>query len=411
MNKKDFLWNMIGSGLYAAVTFIFTALANWLTDSVSAGFFAMTFTTALMMQPLGIFEVRPFQVTDVRFKYQFAHYFSFRLVTCCLFLMAGMVYGFITADGAGMFIAVMMVFLFKSVDCVGDVFEGEFQRRERMDIAGKSLAYRMVLVIAAYCITIALTKNILAAVTVTAGAAFVGFFLFDIRWMRRFSGIKLEFSSDQVRAILQDCLVLCLSSLMCSYTWNCSKYAVEAVMGNQVATISYNMLMMPTLAINLVSGIIFKPLLTSLALKYAQGRIKEFYGVIRKLLLGIGLLTGAALAGAFLLGIPVLSLLTPYSLSGYRGVLLVLVLGSGFTAVTVILYYVLTVMRRQYLIFFGYLFVFLPSLVIPKMLTETAGFWGAASSYAGLMALQCIVFYGMIRHTSRKRGVPDETDS
>ena len=160
-----------------------------------------------------------------------------------------------------------------------------------------------------------------------------------------------------------------------------------------------------------MSGIIFKPLLTSLALKYAQGRIKEFYGVIRKLLLGISLLTGAALAGAFLLGIPVLSLLTPYSLSGYRGVLLVLVLGSGFTAVTVILYYVLTVMRRQYLIFFGYLFVFLPSLVIPKMLTETAGFWGAASSYAGLMALQCIVFYGMIRHTSRKRGASDETDS
>ena len=182
MNKKDFIWNMIGSGLYAAVTFIFTALANWLTDSASAGFFAMTFTTALMMQPLGIFEVRPFQVTDVRFKYQFAHYFSFRLVTCALFLMAGMVYGFITADGVGMFIAVMMVFLFKSADCVGDVFEGEFQRRERMDIAGKSLAYRMVLVIAAYCITIALTKNILAAVTVTAAAAFVGFFLFDIRW-------------------------------------------------------------------------------------------------------------------------------------------------------------------------------------------------------------------------------------
>ena len=65
MNKKDFLWNMIGSGLYAAVTFIFTALANWLTDLASAGFFAMTFTTALMMQPLGIFEVRPLQVTDM----------------------------------------------------------------------------------------------------------------------------------------------------------------------------------------------------------------------------------------------------------------------------------------------------------------------------------------------------------
>ena len=134
-----------------------------------------------------------------------------------------------------------------------------------------------------------------------------------------------------------------IGSILCLYIFNASNYAVDAVyQGADAASEDiryvYACIFMPTSVINLASGFVFKPVLTTMAAHYVEGRLSAFGSLVGKLLLGVTALTALALAGGALLGIPVLSLIYGYDLNGYLPELLVLILGGGFNAAGIILY-------------------------------------------------------------------------
>lgn len=81
------------------------------------------------------------------------------------------------------------------------------------------------------------------------------------------------------------------------------------------------------------------------------------------MLLWIGFLTIAAVAGSWLLGIPVLNYVSGFDLSPYKMDLVIIMLGGGANALMALFYYILTVMRKQYLVLGGYTFGFLVAII------------------------------------------------
>ena len=73
MNKKKFIWNMLGSGIYSLATVIFVMLAKRIVGEEAGAKFYMAFTTGQMLLTIGYFEIRPFQVTDVKGQIGRAH--------------------------------------------------------------------------------------------------------------------------------------------------------------------------------------------------------------------------------------------------------------------------------------------------------------------------------------------------
>ena len=108
------------------------------------------------------------------------------------------------------------------------------------------------------------------------------------------------------------------------------------------------------MVINLVSGFIFKPLLTTLAKRWSEGSKRGFVAIIAKGLLAVFATSVLALLIAYPLGIPVLSFLYGVDLSEFRSVLLVLLVGGGFNAASVILYYGIITTRHQNIVLPGY---------------------------------------------------------
>ena len=76
MNKKKFIWNMLGSGIYSLATVIFVMLAKRIVGEEAGAKFYMAFTTGQMLLTIGYFEIRPFQVTDVKGQYRAEAYFG-----------------------------------------------------------------------------------------------------------------------------------------------------------------------------------------------------------------------------------------------------------------------------------------------------------------------------------------------
>ena len=389
--RKNVVWNIIGSLIFALASIVLFAVAARATGEYYGGIFSIAFTTGQLLLTIGYYEVRPFQVTDMAHQYSFQDYFSARVITSVTMAVAGAVYVLASRPGAVKGTVIFLMCLYKLMDGVADVFEGEFQRQGRLDIAGKSLAFRTLFSGGMFIIVVYAVRDIVIASAAAVAAAVFAFAVFDLVIIGEFEPIAFSRAWKKVFGLLRDCTSLFVGGFLYLYICNAAKYAIDAYMTEEAVTY-YTDIYLPTSTINLLSGFIFKPLLTTMGLSYELGEWKRFRSIVAKLLLGIVGLTVVCCLGAYVLGIPVLSLVFGHDLGGYRTALVILILGGGFNAAAMRLYYALTTMRKQILILFCYGISFLLAVAAAPYLVKHYGIMGGAVSYTGVMAVVVMTF-------------------
>jgi O-antigen/teichoic acid export membrane protein len=406
MKKKQFIWNMLGSGIYSLATVIFVMLAKRLVGEEAGAKFYMAFTTGQMLLTIGYFEIRPFHVTDVKQQYKAKEYFGFRVISSAAMLACAVVVGIVyvvngKADAAGFMLIITMCIL-KMFDGIADVFEGEFQRNDRIDISGMSMAFRTMAIMAAFSIIAWVTRNIYAASAAAAVTGLAGTAVVAVVWSRWFEPLSVSFDREKMKSLFRSTILLFIGSAMCMWLWNGTKYVVEWTLTDR-DTLAYGIVFMPTMVINLGSSFVFKPMLTTLARHYEQGEYKAFAKLVAILVAtAVGITVVTLGAGAWL-GIPVLSWLYDIELAPYKSVMLVLIAAGGFNAVSILFYYALTVMRLQKEIFAGYTITFVVSIILPIVMVKAMGIAGAGTSYLIVMMLLTVLFGGMLCVKLKKR--------
>ena len=399
--RKNIIWNMIGSLLFALASILLFAVAARATGEYYGGIFSIAFTTGQMLLTIGYYEVRPFQVTDVAGEYSFSEYLSARVITCIAMVIAGILYILISgATGVRAAVIFLMCF-YKLVDGAADVFEGEFHRKGRLDLSGKSMAFRTLFSGGVFVIVVIVTKNIVAASAAAVIAAVLGFVVFDLFVIGSFEPLRLSTSKKRVLRLLRDCFFLFLGSFLYLYICNAAKYAVDACMSEEAVTY-YTDLYLPTSTINLLSGFIFKPLLTTMGESCEHGEWERFRSMVYRLLLGITGLTAVCCLGAFLLGIPVLSLLYQKDISALRIHLILVVLGGGIFAVCQLYYYIFVILRRQKWIMKIYLCITVVAVPTTAVCVHSAGLIGAVLSFVILHAILALCYTARIYAVLRR---------
>lgn len=394
-SKQNFIWNMIGSGIYAMSTVLFLLLAKRVAGEEAGAKFYMAFTTGQMLLTIGYFEIRPFQVTDVYKEYQPQEYFGFRAITSFAMLIAGIAVCFVYFLNGKInllgIVLIMSMCLYKMSDGYSDVFEGEFQRNDRIDLAGKAMGFRTLACLAIFGITIFVTKNVYLSSVLTALVGIAGTAIVGKRWSGRYGRFGLSIKKEKMKGLFNSTFLIFIGSAMCMWLWNGTKYVVEWNLSD-ADTLIYGILFMPNMVINLCSTFILKPMLTTLAKYYSDGDKKSFDALMIKLSLVIALLTFICLCGGVVVGIPVLEVMYDVELGKYTLSMLILILAGGVNAVSVLIYYALMVMRRQKQIFVGYGISFAVSLAAPVILVKTYGIFGAALSYLLIMGILLLAF-------------------
>lgn len=395
--RDNFLWNMIGSVLYAAATILLVRFTRSAAGTGAGADFNIAFKTGQILLTIGYFEIRPFQVTDVKNEYSFQDYLSLRVITCAVMAASGFLFPWLKGESGQRFALFFLLCLYKMMDGAADVFEGEFQKNGRMDLAGKSVAFRTVLSVTVYAVAVTVTGDVLLSVILMVIAAAVGVLIFDVALIGSFARMQISFDRERLLQLIRSTALLFVGSLLCLYIFNASNYAVDDVFQGADAASEdlryiYACIFMPTSVINLASGFLFKPILTTLATHFAEGRLKEFAVLMGKLSGGVVLITAVCLAGGALLGLPVLSVVYGFDLTGYLTELEILILGGGFNAAGILLYYAMTVMRRQKAILLCYGITSVATLAVSTPAVRQWGLMGAAASYCAMMALQALVF-------------------
>ena len=386
VTRQDVVWNMGGSTASAIASAIMVLGVTRIAGAVSGGVFSIAFSTAQMLMMLGNYGIRTYQVSDAKERFSFGDYFWNRILTCAMMMICSLLWCVLLRYDLQKSAVVLLVSACRMVEAFADVLEGRMHQQYHLALAGKSLALRTCCYSLAFFTALVVTRDLVLSAAVMLVTTLLCVVCFTIPRQHGSSPGSGKGNLRHIGLLLKTCFPLFLSMFLLMYIVNTPKYAIDSL-GTEQEQACYAILYLPAQVIALFSTYIFKPMLNGLTENWQNKDFQSFFGLIVKVSIGLAGVTVFGMLGAYLLGIPILSLLSSLDLSSYRGALTVIMLGGGFSALASMLTQVLTIMRRQKAIMLGYLITTGASLVVPYLVVGQFGASYASVGYFILMLL------------------------
>lgn len=390
--RAAYLWNTAGSMLNAFQSVIMLMVLTRVCDMATAGVFTLAYANANLFLNMGSYGMRNFQASDVRPTYGFRAYGRSRLITCVAMVACSYAYLAWSAVTVGYpadkVAAVALMTLFKGVDSVEDVFDGNFQQQGRLDVAGRLMTGRVGSSIVVFAGTVIATRDLVLA----TGAGFawtLAFLAFGLVLIRRRLSLPRPCDDAPEQSpwkLLRECLPLFLAAFLLFYVGNAPKYAIDALM-DDTAQAQYGFIAMPVFVVGLLAQFVYMPMVEPLSQLWNAGDRRAFVGGFVKQILIVAGITFVCVAGAWLLGVPVLGWLYNTNLAPYQVDLCVLVLGGGFLALAQLFTMGITIMRQQSRLVWGYVAVAIAAALVSNPLVAAWGITGASVAYIACMVV------------------------
>ena len=404
IDRDSYLWNMIGSLLNAFQSVIMLMILTRTVNLYEAGLFTIAYANANLFLNIGKYGVRNFQVSDTNRQFSFKEYNLTRYITTIAMLLVSVIYVFFAAKTndytSEKSMIIIWMCLFKIVDSLEDAYHGLYQQNNRLDIAGKCMTLRMFFTIIVFGVCLFVYNSLLTALIISTIFTTIVYIVFTILTCSEFKSFYGSIDKNNIVKLLKNCFPLFLGAFLAFYIGNAPKYAIDSQLNDELQA-CYGFIAMPVFVIGLLNNFIFNPVIAHMSLMWNEGNKKDFFKIFKKQLLIIVALTAICELGAFLLGIPVLSILYNTNLAPYKTELLVLLFGGGFLALSGLLVTVITIMRMQKVLSIGYIIVSVCALILSPIMVDKFAIMGASVLYLILMFLLCVMFLiPIIRHIS-----------
>lgn len=396
-----YFWTVLSGTAYSASTFLMFWLLSRVSGPYEAGIFTLVMAAGQQLLTIGYFNVRTYQASDVMEKFSFSQYFSFRIVTCAVMAVAGALWMILGGYQGEKRTAFFWILIFKAAEAIADVMEGLYQQKDRYDVTGKCIFYETALFLAAFGAHLLLFGKLSSALAFMCLVYIGSLLAFDKNLVGAFAELKIAWDGAALRKLFWECLPLFVNSFLMVYLNSVAKYAMDATQGEEMLSY-FNMIYMPAFVMNLFAGFLFKPLLTRFSNLYCQGKRRALLSLLGRQALLLFAAAVCCLGGAWLLGIPVLSWFYHTDLSEYRGELCIVVVGGAFSAVYLMLQFLIVIMRHQYACLAGCLIASAAAAVAVPRWTRSYGMAGAAWGYMLMMALLSAVYMAMAGYYLKK---------
>lgn len=400
--KAGNLWNLVASTEYSMQSALLLLVVTRFGGLYDAGVFTIAFTLAQMLAVVGNYNMRGFQVSDMKQEYSYAVYQTSRIISniimilvCCLLLL--------TQDmrGEKMLLTVLLC-CYRMVENIEDVIHGEMQRCMRLDVASRSMALRIFLSTVAFGILYVITENLVMSAMALTVITLICTVIFTWGTAGPFPNLKLKFQMAGVWRLLWVCLPLCLGGFLYTYLVNSPKYAIDRILSEQMQSI-FSILFMPVFVINMLSSIIFKPLIAVMGLTWSQGNRRKFISILIKQIAIVLLLTLVMVAGGVWIGLDLLEWFYGVELSQYRLLFGELLVFGGITAIDSFFVIVLTVIRQQKWVIVAYVLALPVIWSFMDPVVRTYDIQGAGYIYGGAMGIVMVIMLIVILVTLHKR--------
>ena len=397
--KKNVLWNAIAGLINASEAVIVLAVVSRVNGLREAGILTLAFSLANLFMTIGKFGIRNYQIAHEGEDFSFKTFLTFRIITVSVMFIITFVYVayYFMSDRYTLekSLAIFFVCMWYAVEAFEDVYVAKYQVLGRLDVGSKIFSVRWIATIFSFIVLDIILRNIVIAAAIAFMVDLIlGIVLITYTYVKYKKPEYLELERG-IKVLFIESIALCVSSFLYIYMTNVSKYIISSQLGDEVQAI-YGYISMPVFVISLLNSFVYQPQLTAYVAELRENKIPQFVKRIMRQLIILFLIIAACLIGAYILGIPVLSVLYHADLREYKIHLLVLLLGAGFFALGAFMANMLIIADEQRKGMIGYLLVSISEYVLINALVDKFGLFGAVWGYTISMFFMAVLFSGIL---------------
>lgn len=397
--KKDFIWNSIAGLVNAGESVIILMICTRTKGIETAGMFAIAFAIANLMMAIGKFGMRTFQVTDAADEFEDGTYFLSRCITVLLMIITSLVWECINVyRGIHTIYRAFVIFflcLIYAVEAIEDFFAGLYQKKGRLDLGNKVFIVRWCCIFVLFFIGFRLEMNTLyvevAALMLSLAVEVVFLKVFN----KKLKIHRITVTTVKLKQLFINCFALFLIAFLSLYITNAPKYSIDRYLDLEVQA-KYGFIAMPVFVISLLNSFLYQPLLVKMSILWEEKKCLSLLRIIKKQTIYILIISIIVLTVSYVAGIPVLEWIYHVSLDGYKMPLMILMLGGMVLAVVGYEVIILTIMRCQKQIAYGYVTISFLALTGFGICTKYYGIMGNVIYYDVIMCVLSIVFTYLI---------------
>lgn len=386
--KKNVAWMTIGNIYYNFCQWLMTVLVVRLASYSDAGYLAIGMSVSNTCATLGLFNMRNYQVTDVKERYTDSDYLSSRVFTSVLSLIVCFAASF-SGKNEKEIICINLFMLIRLSEELVDVLHGMDQKYNHYEYIGISYLLRGTFTILGFTVCLTMKLGLAVAIVVIGSMNLVTVLFFDGRKvLHETKSLEVFLVNKKIFALLQDCVPLVAFSFLMSMINTIAKTVLQHVLGSEVQGI-YSSIASPTLVVQVFAAVAFSPFLPKLSKLYTEQKFAEFQRILWKLYLAFAALMFVSCVGAQLLGKWGLGLLYGNSIVSHFNLLLPVVLVTLCNAVVYIMSTILIAIRKIKWIIIGMVCDFLLFVLIVDPCIYC---WGAnGASFSQIISFICLI--------------------
>ena len=390
--KKNFIWNILGTGLNAFNSLFYMIVVTRINGLDDAGVFTIAFATACIIYFLGVYAGRIYQVTENDKSINDKEYIFNRLITTILMIIIVIIFVLLKRYNIFKCIVFILLTLYKALEAFSDVIYGILQKNEKLEFVGKSLFYKSLISIIAFTIIDIITKNMIISIFAIIITNILLMIFYDFNKGKKYIDSSSKIDIKNIFKIFKNGFFTFGIAILGVYVLNAPKYAIDNYLSNDFQTI-FGIIVMPATVIGLVAQFLIHPYLNQLVKLYDDNNYKNFMKLILKIILMIIAFGCFATVMAFLIGTQVLGIIYGIQLDSYKLSLTLIIVSATLYTIGTIYSSVLTTVRVTFSQFVIYSIVSIYACIISNILTKNFEIKGAVIAYFCIMLIQSILYF------------------
>jgi len=389
-NKKNYIWNSIGNSTWALTSLILLIIVTRINGIQIAGIFSFAFALSMIIHAIAIYGGRIYQVSDIKKEFNDSNYISSRIITSLFSFVLIFLFCLIFKYDIQKTNLILILVLIRMSEVLSDSFYGIFQKNNRLDYVGISMAIKTIFGIIFFTIINLIFNDVVISALTMLFVNIICFIFYDLPKIKSYEKIEIKFNKIIISILITNFFVF-LANLLLNINANVFRFIVEINLNDEMLGYFGIMIMIATVML-LMSQFLFQPMILELTKLFNSKNMKKF----NKKFVNIGIFTVLlgllCVLGVYITGPWILKIIYNLDFSIYRILLVFIVIGGTLNALTVMITSVLTIFRKTKIQFCLYLITLFFAILCGWYLFNLLNFHGIILSYLITMLFQFTIF-------------------
>lgn len=388
--KKDYIWNSIGSFLQSAISPILLIVITRLNGVGDSGLFSFAMSLSVVFWAISLWGGRTYQVSDVKKEFSSGDYIVVRFISSLIVAVFSISFCILSGYDLIKTELIMVLVSFKILESIADSMYGVLQIHNKLYITGISLTMKSVFGFMLFTLVDILTKNIIYGALSIFIVNIAVVIFYDIPWMKHVESVGLTKKNIiQAGKIMKKTAEVFVVVFLTMFSLNIPRYFLDKYHYDQIGY--FGIMAMPITLLTLFISFVLQPNVVNLSELLKKKKIKEFTKIVSKIDFITFTLGILFVVSSYLIGVWALNTVFGIDINNFRIDLTIMVIGAVANAFVSIYVNLLIILRRFKGQFYTLLVTNILAVILSVYLIDRLAMLGSVLVFMIISFLQAII--------------------